>query len=85
VCLGDFLVVGLYDDPTVKAIEGSNYPVMTLAERFLSLLACKFVSEVMPGAPYVVTKELISHLDVSVVAHGKTADPASAGVVREST
>ena len=69
---GDFLIVGLHDDPIVNTYKGSKYPVMTLSERYLSLLGCKYVSEVVLGAPYVISKELIEHLRVTVVAHGKT-------------
>jgi ethanolamine-phosphate cytidylyltransferase len=45
---------------------------MNLHERTLSVLACKYVSEVVIGAPYVVTSDLLDHFNVSVVAHGKT-------------
>jgi len=78
--LGDFLIVGLHTDPIVNMYKGSNYPIMNLHERTLSVLACKYVSEVVIGAPYVVTPDLLDHFSVSVVAHGKThisADPAS--------
>ena len=39
--MGDFLIVGVHDDPSVNAVRGSNYPVMNLHERVLSVLACK--------------------------------------------
>lgn len=39
--LGDFLIVGIHDDQTVNAIKGSNYPLMNLHERALSVLACR--------------------------------------------
>jgi len=63
--------------------KGSNYPIMNLQERVLSVLACKYVSEVVIGAPYVVTKDLIEHFGVAVVAHGKQTakpDPATSKV-----
>lgn len=68
--LGDFLIVGLHTDPVVNMYKGSNYPIMNLQERVLSVLACKYVSEVVIGAPYIVTKDLIEHFNISVVAHG---------------
>jgi len=68
--LGDFLIVGLHTDPIVNMYKGSNYPIMNLQERVLSVLACKYVSEVVIGAPYIVTKDLIEHFNISVVAHG---------------
>jgi ethanolamine-phosphate cytidylyltransferase len=53
---------------------------MNLHERTLSVLACKYVSEVVIGAPYAVTRDLLDHFNVSVVCHGKTklpVDPAT--------
>ena len=38
---GDFLIVGLHTDPEVNRYKGSNYPIMNLHERVLSVLACK--------------------------------------------
>ncbi|XP_063244456.1 ethanolamine-phosphate cytidylyltransferase isoform X3 [Bacillus rossius redtenbacheri] len=69
---GDFLIVGLHTDPIVNRYKGSNYPIMNLHERVLSVLACKYVSEVVIGAPYRVTKELMDHFKVDVVCHGQT-------------
>jgi len=69
---GDFLIVGLHTDPTVNRYKGANYPIMNLHERVLSVLACKFVNEVVIGAPYSVTEELMSHFKVDLVCHGKT-------------
>ncbi|KAL1129397.1 hypothetical protein AAG570_013924 [Ranatra chinensis] len=69
---GDFLIVGLHTDPTVNRYKGANYPIMNLHERVLSVLACKYVNEVVIGAPYAVTKELMGHFNVDIVCHGKT-------------
>lgn len=73
--LGDFLIVGLHTDPIVNMYKGSNYPIMNLHERTLSVLACKYVSEVVIGAPYLVTPDLLDHFDIKVVAHGKAHPP----------
>ena len=45
---------------------------MNVHERTLSVLACKFVDEVVIGAPYCVTKEIIESLNINVVIHGAT-------------
>lgn len=46
---------------------------MNLHERALSVLACKYVDEVIIGAPYSVTKEILNGaFNVSLVIHGKT-------------
>lgn len=69
---GDYLIVGLHTDPVVNAYKGSNYPIMNLHERVLSVLACKYVNEVVIGAPYCVDKNLMEHFNVSIVCHGQT-------------
>lgn len=71
--LGDYLIVGLHTDPVVNKIKGSYYPIMNLHERALSVLAYRCVNEVVIGAPYSVTKELMEHFKVDVVCHGKTS------------
>lgn len=38
---GDYLIVGLHTDQVVNKRLGSNYPIMNLHERVLSVLACK--------------------------------------------
>ncbi|KAL4240437.1 Ethanolamine-phosphate cytidylyltransferase [Mactra antiquata] len=76
--LGDFLIVGLHTDSVVNRYKGANYPIMNLHERTLSILACKYVSEVVIGAPYCVTKDLMEHFKVDVVCHGQT--PIMSGV-----
>ncbi|XP_066922950.1 ethanolamine-phosphate cytidylyltransferase-like isoform X2 [Clytia hemisphaerica] len=70
--LGDYLIVGLHTDDDVNRYKGSNYPIMNLHERVLSVLACKYVNQVIIGAPYKVTKEVIDQFKVNAVAHGTT-------------
>lgn len=69
---GDYLIVGLHTDPVVNQYKGGNYPIMNLHERVLSVLACKYVNEVVIGAPYSVTKDLMEHFNVDLVCHGQT-------------
>lgn len=69
---GDYLIVGLHSDPVVNRYKGQNYPIMNVHERTLSVLACKYVDEVVIGAPYSVTKELMDHFKVDIVVHGTT-------------
>ncbi|KAI8333693.1 hypothetical protein BC941DRAFT_401296 [Chlamydoabsidia padenii] len=71
--LGDFLIVGVHDDQTVNEIKGSNFPLMNLHERALSVLACRYVDEVIIGAPYSVTEDILSkEYTVHIVAHSNT-------------
>lgn len=69
---GDYLIVGLHTDPVVNQYKGGNYPIMNLHERVLSVLACKYVNEVVIGAPYSVTADLMEHFNVGLVCHGQT-------------
>lgn len=69
---GDFLIVGLHTDPVVNRYKGANYPIMNIHERVLSVLACKYVSEVVIGAPYSVTADLLDQLKVDLVCHGES-------------
>ncbi|XP_026064167.1 ethanolamine-phosphate cytidylyltransferase isoform X2 [Carassius auratus] len=67
-----YVIVGLHFDQEVNRYKGKNYPIMNIHERTLSVLACRYVSEVVIGAPYAVTKDLLDHFKVDLVCHGKT-------------
>ena len=49
---GDYLYVGVWADDMVKFYRGNNYPILSLHERVLMLLACKYVDDVVISAPY---------------------------------
>lgn len=69
---GDYVIVGLHSDSVVNRYKGDNYPIMNVHERTLSVLACKYVDEVVIGAPYSVTKEIMDSLNIDLVIHGET-------------
>lgn len=75
---GDFLLVGIHDDPTVNAVKGGNFPIMNLHERTLSVLSCKYVDEVIIGAPWCVTEDMIKTMNIASVVHGTHRDPRRA-------
>ncbi|XP_068606168.1 ethanolamine-phosphate cytidylyltransferase-like [Brachionichthys hirsutus] len=89
-----YIIVGLHFDQEVNRYKGKNYPIMNVHERTLSVLACPYVSEVVIGAPFVVTKYLLDHFKVDLVCHGKTeicpdkdgsdpyAEPSRKGILR---
>ncbi|KAJ9179720.1 hypothetical protein P3X46_008054 [Hevea brasiliensis] len=72
--LGDFLLVGIHNDQTVSAKRGVHRPIMNLHERSLSVLACRYVDEVIIGAPSEVSKDMITTFNISLVAHGTVAE-----------
>ncbi|KAJ3066950.1 hypothetical protein HDU99_003685, partial [Rhizoclosmatium hyalinum] len=57
--LGSYLIVGIHDDATVNKKLGGSYPIMTVQERALSVLQCRYVDEVIIGAPAVITKDVL--------------------------
>lgn len=68
--LGDYLIVGLYEDETINRLRGKNYPIMNLNERMLGLLSCRYVDEVVLGVPLVITEELLNNFHISLVVCG---------------
>jgi ethanolamine-phosphate cytidylyltransferase len=42
--------------------RGAHRPIMNLHERSLSVLACQYVDEVIIGAPWEVSKDMVSML-----------------------
>lgn len=68
--LGHYLIVGIYSDHTVNEYRGQNYPIMTIHERVLSVLAYKPVNEVVIGAPYEINQELIDRFRIDLVVQG---------------
>lgn len=77
--LGDFLLVGIHDDATVNAHKGRNFPIMNLHERTLSVLSCKYVDEVIIGAPWAVTEDMVRTMNISLVVHGSHFDMEQLG------
>ncbi|KAE8125964.1 hypothetical protein FH972_020724 [Carpinus fangiana] len=71
---GDFLLVGIHTDQAVSENRGNQYPIMHLHERSLSVLACRYVDEVIIGAPWEVTKDVITTFNISLVVHGTVAE-----------
>jgi ethanolamine-phosphate cytidylyltransferase len=61
---GDFLYVGIWDDDMIQYYQGDKFPLQTCQERVLMALSCKYVDEVVIGAPYIITKDLINSLNI---------------------
>jgi cytidyltransferase-like protein len=74
--LGDYLIVGILPDDVVNQKKGFGWPVMNLHERVLSVLSCRYVDEVIIGAPWAITEELIKVQRIDIVARGTVSDPA---------
>ncbi|KAM7477646.1 hypothetical protein LguiA_025859 [Lonicera macranthoides] len=75
--LGDFLLVGIYTDQTVSERRGTHFPLMHLHERSLSVLGCRYVDEVIIGAPWEITHDMMTTFNISLVVHGTVAESNS--------
>ncbi|MEZ4732261.1 MAG: adenylyltransferase/cytidyltransferase family protein [Caldilineaceae bacterium] len=49
--LGDYLIVGVNTDELVESYK--RRPILTLAERVAMVSACRYVDEVIAGAPFI--------------------------------
>jgi ethanolamine-phosphate cytidylyltransferase len=72
--LGDFLYVGVWSDDIVNYYKGSNYPILSLHERVLMVLACKYADDVVIGSNYQITKDMIKSLNIKKVVAAKTTE-----------
>src|SRR5881227_114133 len=66
--LGDYLIVGVLSDTVATTYK--RCPIMTMDERISVIQACRFVDEVIPNAPFVVTSEFLRVHGISLVVHG---------------
>ncbi|KAK8944098.1 hypothetical protein KSP39_PZI007801 [Platanthera zijinensis] len=74
-----YLLVGCCNDELTRRYKGKT--VMTESERYESLRHCKWVDEVIPDAPWVITKEFLEKHKIDYVAHDSLpyADASGAG------
>lgn len=66
--MGDYLVVGVHSDEAITRHKGP--PVTTDAERLVALRACKWVDEVVPGAPYNTQLSVMDAYGCAFCVHG---------------
>uniref|UniRef100_M4FHW4 choline-phosphate cytidylyltransferase n=1 Tax=Brassica campestris TaxID=3711 RepID=M4FHW4_BRACM len=74
-----YLLVGCCNDKITNKFKGKT--VMTESERYESLRHCKWVDEVSPDAPWVLTIEFLDKHKIDYVAHDALpyADASGAG------
>jgi cytidyltransferase-like protein len=65
---GDYLLVGVLSDHVVAAYK--RQPIMTMSERISVIQACRYVDEVLPDAPDVVTSTFLKTHGIALVIHG---------------
>jgi len=65
---GDFVLVGVHGDSTVRTYRGSEmYPVLSCGERSINLLSCKWVHDVVIDAPLTPSHDMLLALNIKVV------------------
>jgi ethanolamine-phosphate cytidylyltransferase len=69
--LGTYVIAGVLGDKDLNDWMGANHPIMNVHERTLCVLSCRFVDEVIIGAP-MVNEQLIKDYNISYVVHGTT-------------
>ncbi|XP_026660352.1 choline-phosphate cytidylyltransferase 2-like isoform X1 [Phoenix dactylifera] len=74
-----YLLIGCCNDEITRRYKGKT--VMTESERYESLRHCKWVDEVIPDAPWVITQEFLDKHKIDFVAHDALpyADASGAG------
>ncbi|CAI9772775.1 unnamed protein product [Fraxinus pennsylvanica] len=74
-----YLLVGCCNDEVTHKFKGKT--VMTDMERYESLRHCRWVDEVIPDAPWVITQDFIDKHQIDYVAHDSLpyADASGAG------
>lgn len=81
---GDFLLVGVHTDEDVTNRRGAHLPIMELHERALSVLACRYTDEVIIGAPSVITEDLLTTFNISMVVRGSMHEISDRNAASES-
>jgi ethanolamine-phosphate cytidylyltransferase len=71
--LGTHLVVGINSDESITRCKGTA-PVMKDEERCTAVQGCRFVDEIVPNVPYVMTSEylewVVKEYKIDYVVHG---------------
>ena len=65
--LGDYLIVGLHSDKVSE--DYKRKPILTLEERVTMVSSCRYVDQVIPNAPLLITKEFMEEYDIDLVVH----------------
>ena len=66
--MGDYVLVGINADNIAEMHK--RRPVQTMEERIASVLACQYVDEVIPNAPWYFDPTWIEKYDIGLVVHG---------------
>ena len=65
---GDIVIVGVHSDKDVAQYK--RIPVINQKERYEIVKACRYVDEVIEGAPLVITEDFLTTNKIDLVIHG---------------
>ena len=66
--MGNYVLVGINADEVAEVYK--RRPVHTMKQRIASVLACQYVDEVIPNAPWLFDATWIEKYDIGLVVHG---------------
>ena len=66
--LGDYVIIGINSDDEAEA--NKRRPVHSMEKRLADVVACEYVDEVIPNAPWIFDSNWIEKYDLDLVAHG---------------
>ena len=66
--MGDYVLVGINADNVAQVHK--RRPIDTMEQRITSVLACGYVDEVIPNAPWLFDSTWIEKYDIGLVVHG---------------
>jgi len=69
---GDYLIVGIHGDEACS--EYKRRPILSLAERKISIEACCYVDEVIVNSPIGISEEWMKKHRIDLVIHGDDFD-----------
>jgi ethanolamine-phosphate cytidylyltransferase len=74
-----YVVAGIHSDTVICHWKGLNYPIMSLFERSMCVLQCRYIHSLVLDAPFIPDKAFLDALEktygakVEAVFHGPTA------------
>ncbi len=65
---GDYLLVGVHSDSIAQSYK--RLPYIPEKQRYELVRSCRYVDEVIEGAPIIITKEFLDNHKIDLVIHG---------------
>ncbi len=63
-----YVIIGVHSDKTLESYK--RKPIFNMEDRIEIIKSCRYINEVIPNAPLLITKEFIRLHKIDFVAHG---------------